>query len=53
MPPHPASAVIRSFVDRYPVYPRLQTTVTVKLSNAFEDLYEHILQDIGRLSRVL
>src|SRR5208337_2677863 len=40
-------------MDGYPVNPGLQTAVTVKLLNSFEDLDEHILQNVRRLRLVL
>src|SRR5208337_1615335 len=40
-------------MDGYPVNPGLQTAVTVKLPDSFEDLDEHILQNIRRLSLVV
>ena len=40
-------------MDGYSINPGLQTAVTVKLPDSFEDLDEHILQNVRRLSLVL
>jgi len=53
MSPLPASPVIRSLVNGYPVNPGLQTAIAVKLPDPLENFDEDILQNVRCLRWVL